>query len=156
MASAVLLQAAQHLVRTEAVTNQIQIWWWCILIARYHANQNSYAELIVLKDQSECRTLRRSVATWLDVLGNDKLVANNVLNELQATRHGWSMPLTRKFGHIHLTLNSKSIFFSKSKIIKLHRHFKHPTSGKLYEVMMRALPNQVDEANRQQLEQMSE
>ncbi len=88
----------------------------------------------------------------IDVLDNEKLVANNVLKELQATNHGWSMHLTRKHGHLYLKYNSKSILFSKSEIFNLHCHFKHPTAGKLYEVMRRARPNQVDEATQKLLE----
>ncbi len=34
----------------------------------------------------------------LDVLVNEKLVANNVQNDQQAAHHGWSMSLTRKHG----------------------------------------------------------
>ncbi len=64
------------------------------------------------------------------------------------------MPLTRKHGHLYLTWNSESISFTKSEIIKLHRHYQHPTSEKLYEVMKRALPDQVDEATRQLLEKI--
>ena len=80
----------------------------------------------------------------LDVLENEKLMANNVQNELQATNHGWSMPLTRKHGHLYLKLNSRSSLFTKLKIIKLDRHFKYPASGKLYGVTKRARTNQVD------------
>ncbi len=91
----------------------------------------------------------------LDVLDNEKLVANNVQNELQATHHDWSMPLIRKHGHLYLTWNPKLILFTKSEIIKLHRHCKHPTSGKLYEVVKRARSNQVDKATRQLLEKIT-
>ncbi len=88
----------------------------------------------------------------LDVSDNEELVANNVQNELQGTHYGWSMSLTRNHGHLYLTCNSKSILFTKSEIIKLHRHFKHPMFGKLYEVMKRARPSQVNEATRKLLE----
>ena len=37
----------------------------------------------------------------------------------------------------------------------MHRHFEHPTSGKLYEVMKRARTNQVDEATRLLLEKIT-
>ena len=91
----------------------------------------------------------------LDVLNNEELVANNVQNELQGTHYGWSMSLTRNHGHLYLTCNSKSILFTKSEIIKLHRHSKHSTSGKLYKVMKHVRPNQIDEATRQLLEQIA-
>ncbi len=65
------------------------------------------------------------------------------------------MPLTHKHGHLHATWNSKPILFTKSEIIKLHRHFRHPSSGKLHETMKRTGPNQVDEATRQLLEMIT-
>ena len=58
-----LLQVTKRSVHTEAIINKIQIWRWCIFFTRNHANQNSYAELIVLEHQSEPRTRRYSAAT---------------------------------------------------------------------------------------------
>ncbi len=92
----------------------------------------------------------------LDVLDNEKLVSNNVQNELQEAQHCWSMPLTRKHGQLYLTWNSKSIVLTKSEIIKLHRHFKNPTSGKRYEVMNCARRNQVEESTRKLLKKINE
>ncbi len=45
--------------------------------------------------------------------------------------------------------------FTNWEIIKLNRHFKHPASEKLYEVMKRARPNRVYEATRQLLEKIT-
>ncbi len=39
----------------------------------------------------------------LEVYKNRRLVANNVLNELQATHHGWPRPLTREHEQHYLT-----------------------------------------------------
>ncbi len=64
-----LLQAAQYSVHTEAIIYQIQIWWWCILFTQGHGNKNSYAESLILENQSECCTHRRSVATQSRCLG---------------------------------------------------------------------------------------
>ena len=91
----------------------------------------------------------------LDVLDNEKLVASNVPNELQASHYGWSMTLLRKHRQLYLTWNSQSILITKSEIIKLHCHLKHSTSGKLYEVMKRARPNQVGEVTQKLLEKVS-
>ena len=59
----------------------------------------------------------------LDVLDNEKLLANNVQNGPQEPHHGWPMTYTCKHG--------QSILYAKSETIKLDRHFKHPTPGKL-------------------------
>ncbi len=53
------------------------------------------------------------------------------------------------------TWNSKSILLTNSEIIRLHRHLKHPSSRKLYEVKNHARPNQVEEATRQLLEKIT-
>ncbi len=45
--------------------------------------------------------------------------------------------------------------FTNWEIIKLNRHFKHPTAGKLYEVMKRARSNRVYNATRQLLEKIT-
>ena len=50
----------------------------------------------------------------LNVLDNEKLVANNVLNELQVKHHGWSMPLTHKHEQLYLTWISKLVQFTRS------------------------------------------
>ncbi len=39
----------------------------------------------------------------LDIVDSEKLVANNVQNELQATHHGLSMTLNRKNEQLYLT-----------------------------------------------------
>ena len=82
-------------------------------------------------------------------------MANNVLNDLQATYQGWSTFLTRKHAHIYLTRDSEAVLLKKSAIIKLQRHFKLPAAGKLYEVMKYARPKQVDEATQQLLEKVT-
>ncbi len=73
-------------------------------------------------------------------------------NELQAIHHGYSMPFSREHRELHITSNSKSILFTNSEIIFLHRHFKHPMPDKLYKIMKRAQTNKVDEATRRLLE----
>jgi len=88
----------------------------------------------------------------LDVMDREKLVANNVLNELQSYNNGWKMPLVRKLGHMYLCWSSKSVLFTKKELIKLHRHFRHPSAGKLFNLIRTARPNQADPATRELLE----
>ncbi len=67
----------------------------------------------------------------LDVLDRESIVANNVTNEIQSPLSGWSMPLERKFGNLYLCWGTKEVTHAESELIKLHRHFHHPSSGKL-------------------------
>ncbi len=74
----------------------------------------------------------------LDVLDSERLVANNVTNELQAQLSGCSMLLKRKFGPLYLCWGAKEVMYTKPELVKLHRNFRHPSTGKLYEDIKRA------------------
>ena len=91
----------------------------------------------------------------LDVLDRESLVANNVHNELQAPLPGWSMPLEKKFGRLYLCWGAKEILYTKHELVKLHVHFCHLSTDKLYEVIKRARPSQVDESTRKLLEEIT-
>ncbi len=91
----------------------------------------------------------------LGVLDRVSLVANNVISELQAPLSGWSMPLERKFGHLNLCWGAKEVMYTNFELVKLHKHFYHHSSGKLYEVIKRERPNEADESTRKLLEDIT-
>lgn len=78
----------------------------------------------------------------LDILDAHLLVVNNVTNKLESHRYNWSLPITRKLGHLYLCWGDNEVLFTRQEIVKLHRHFRHPSAGKLYSLMKRARPNQ--------------
>ncbi len=80
----------------------------------------------------------------LNVLDREHLVADDVTNELHSPLLGYSMPFERKFGHLYLCWSTNEVLFTKRELVKLHRHFHHPSSGKLYELVKRARKNQAD------------
>ncbi len=84
-----------------------------------------------LKIQSDVVSACIPFLLGLDVLDRESIVANNVTNELQSPLSGWSIPLKRKFGHLYLCLGTKEVLFTKTELVKLHRHFHHPSSGNL-------------------------
>ncbi len=43
----------------------------------------------------------------LDIMDRERLVPNNVLNELQASYHGFLLYVVRKYGYFYLELSSK-------------------------------------------------
>ena len=66
----------------------------------------------------------------LNALDLESLVTINVTNEIQTPLSGWSTPLERKFGHLYLCWGAKKVLNTKSELVKLHRHFHHPSSWK--------------------------
>jgi hypothetical protein len=56
----------------------------------------------------------------LEVLDRECLVADNVENKLRSTKHGWSLSITRKYGHLYIEWTQSDILYSKGDIQKLH------------------------------------
>ena len=91
----------------------------------------------------------------LDVLDREKLVADNVRNVLRSYLYNWELPITHKFGHLYVCWNTNETLFTKQELVKLHSHFRHPSSGKLFELIKRAKPDQADEGTRKMLDKIS-
>lgn len=85
----------------------------------------------------------------LDLLDKERLMPNNVLNLLQHHDHCCSISVTRKFGHMYVCWSSKEVLFTRSELLKLHRHFRHPSQSKLWALIKRARPDHADEETRQ-------
>lgn len=72
----------------------------------------------------------------IDILDKEKLVARNVHNVLWSFKEGWALPLTRKSGQLYIEWDDKSrIYFNKEELRKLHRHFYHPDTEKLFNLI---------------------
>ncbi len=91
----------------------------------------------------------------LYLLDNYSLVANNVRNELQSELQGWSIPLTRKLGHMSIHLGRLTHTFTRSELTKLHRHFHHPSGKKLNYLTRRSNVQDADSATLKMLEDIS-
>ncbi len=74
----------------------------------------------------------------LDVLYRESLIANNVTNESHSGLYCWSIPLQKKFGHLYLHWSTKKVLFTKRELVKVSRHFHHPSRGKPFELAKRA------------------
>ena len=77
----------------------------------------------------------------LDVLDREQLVADNVLNQLQCHHRGWSIPISRKHGHMYVTWNISKSYYTRAELRKIHKHFWHPSSEKLFNLLKRIDPN---------------
>lgn len=93
----------------------------------------------------------------IDTLDKEKLVANNVKNELISNMLGWSLPITRGRGYIYITWSLNLSAFTRAEFVKcqasskmevmnwftkaepawIHKHFCHPGARKLYELLKR-------------------
>ena len=74
----------------------------------------------------------------LEMLDRELLVANNVRNLLICEgAGGWSIPITRKFGHLYICCNPAEILFTRPELYKLHHQFYHPGAGILYNFVKR-------------------
>ena len=49
----------------------------------------------------------------LDVLDREQLIVDNVDNLLVSKLHDWTVPITKKEGHLFVTWDYSSILFSK-------------------------------------------
>ncbi len=70
----------------------------------------------------------------LNTLDDQNLLANTRENAL--VHEDWSIPLVRDQGHIWLKW-PEEIFYTRSQLLKLHRHHKHPSAGKLFSLLKR-------------------
>jgi transposase InsO family protein len=78
----------------------------------------------------------------LDFLDNHQLNPLNVQNQLWSVPGRWRMPIVRKNGHLYLCWKPTSVVnYSRSQLDRLHRHFFHPSAGKLWSLLNRAYPN---------------
>lgn len=67
----------------------------------------------------------------LDILDREKLLKIiSIIYTLQIKRHNWSIPKTRKEGHLFLVLNSSLILFKKNWTVKVSFTFISPGNWK--------------------------
>ena len=68
----------------------------------------------------------------------------------------WSVPLKRHEGHLYAQMSLPVLtFFSKAQLQKLHRHFFHPSSEKLYKLLKKARPEDTTPQTQDILEEIT-
>lgn len=75
----------------------------------------------------------------LDVLMKYGMVIDTDKLRIRSNLEGWDIPLVRKRGHLFLEWEA-CFLFSSSDVLRVHRHFFHPKSTRLYDVIRRAEP----------------
>lgn len=94
----------------------------------------------------------------MDVLDREKLIADTVSNRLVQRIpmtspdgkiffiDGWSVPMKRSSSsHVYVKIDTSTrIHFTRAQLSKLHRQFFHPSASKLYNLLKKARPDEVD------------
>lgn len=72
--------------------------------------------------------------------------------QLKSKSGQWTLPLVKKKEHLYVDMDFFSIQYTAGELKKVHRHFFHPESGRLYPMMRRADPGKTDAATLKQLQ----
>ena len=75
----------------------------------------------------------------LDTMKQFKLVLDTDNLRLSSKSEGWDVPLTSKRGHLYYEWKLE-ILFTQSELVRIHKHFYHPKSERLYSLMKRGVP----------------
>ncbi len=82
------------------------------------------------------------ILSGLDKMKQHRWYVNEVTNELcNFDVPGLKVKLTYKKEHLYLEWTNAIIFFSRPELLKIHRHFAHPTPNKLANLLKKLLPN---------------
>lgn len=90
----------------------------------------------------------------LDFLGEYKMNVDAGNDILESKSRAWSFPLTRKLGHLYLEWEYKT-FYTSEELLKVHNHFFHPESGRLYSMLKRADDGSTSSSDLTKLEKIS-
>ena len=76
----------------------------------------------------------------LDTMEKYKMVLETDKCMLSSKLEGWQIRLRKKLGHLYYEW-VPNVLFTESELMKVHRHFHHPDSERLYSVMSRTEPD---------------
>lgn len=88
-------------------------------------------------------------------LRHHKLLVNYFTNTLENKSLLWTAPLFNKYGHLYWTFDTCESFYSRAEIERLHKHFFHPSSRKLYNLVKRSELGQATADLRQLIEDVT-
>lgn len=79
----------------------------------------------------------------LDIMKYLKIIINFADSTLQSSDGKWKAPLVFKYGHMYLEWPS-DILYTENELKRIHRHFYHPSTEKLWAVIRRANNNELE------------
>lgn len=75
-----------------------------------------------------------------DIFDNHRIYVKNTTDEV-VSEAGWSLPFERAQGHYWLRKGFKAttntMYYTRTQLYHLHRHFRHPSVGKMYDLLRR-------------------
>lgn len=84
-------------------------------------------------------------------------VVIEVAQVLLISRSGWEVPLTHRLGHLYICNDDKNMemLYTEEELRKVHKHFFHPKSERLYAVLKRGDPESVTTEDLKCLEKLA-
>jgi hypothetical protein len=93
----------------------------------------------------------------LDVMAENEIIPNPVRRSIDHSNSdpgkSWSIPVDMSDGHMYVKFDPAT-YFTEDELRRVHRHFRHPSPGKLYAILKRADPS-TDSKTMQILEDIS-
>lgn len=100
--------------------------------------------------------LDEALIIGLDILNSQGLLVNYIDNSLHFCEENIRRPLTYKFGHVFFEWDRKETFFTREELTRLHLHFMHPSSRRLFDLIARSDPTKATPSIRKLIESISE
>lgn len=85
---------------------------------------------------------------------NNKLILNYGKHHLSDTTQTWKLNITYARGHTFVHDATVEILFTRPELEKMHLHFFHPSTGKLYNLLKRVRPEDTDTSIKAMLEEI--
>jgi hypothetical protein len=76
----------------------------------------------------------------LEILDRENLILDITANDLISKSGNRSIPTIRKDGHLYVEWEIVKTLYTRNELKKLHLHFYHPSSDKLYQLLRQANP----------------
>ena len=83
------------------------------------------------------------------------MVPDNMKNTLVGRSDKWQLPITPKHGHMLVEWGEEENCYTKAELQMLHLYLFHPSVTKLYYLLKRARPQEVNAETRRVLEEIS-
>lgn len=80
----------------------------------------------------------------LDLMRDHGFIIDLPAMEIHQRTEGWSIELAFKVGHLFVEWDWATVLYTRAELEKMNLHFFHPSAQKLYNLVKRARPSNVD------------
>ena len=106
------------------------IWTWKEISLSSMKIKVPFAQNSFIEFSADVADANIALLIGLDVLDIFSLIVNTYKNVLERPPRNVKIPLHRKLGHVYLQWGEKSVLFTKSELLKMHKAFYHPSNDK--------------------------